>query len=115
LARSPKLPPPDTVANVLGRIGQLKMTARQNAAMEAREGADKMHALGKHVKAIEPDLKKLQRRLEKARKAEGSRPSAKESEIPAKKPRRVEPAKEAEVAEVDGESDDDFLAKLDAL
>ena len=103
------------MANVLGRISALKLSARQNAKMDVREGADKMRALGKHMKAIEPALKKLQRRLEKARKAEEARPPAKASETSSGKKSRTKKAKKAEEPEPESENDEDLLSKLDAL
>jgi len=65
-----KKPPPDTVANVRGRINALKLSAQQHAAMDAKEdGGDLDKALVKHMKVIESRLKKLQGRLAKAQKS----------------------------------------------
>lgn len=109
--RKPKKPPPDTVGNVRGRIGALRTTARQGASMDAREGVDKMRALGRHMKAIEPDLKKLQRRLEKARKLEGSAPAAKGADAAGEEKKTREAANDA----TPDRDEDDLLAKLDSL
>jgi len=75
--------------------------------MDAKEGADKMSALGKHMKAIEPALKKLQRRLEQARKLTPPKPKPEASSKKARKRAKETPK--------DEETDDDFLSKLDSL
>lgn len=51
-----------------GRISALKVEARQNAAMDAKDGADYDQALAKYLRAFEPRLKKYRARLAKAQK-----------------------------------------------
>lgn len=113
--RTPKKPPPDTVANVWGRIRQLRRLAKQNASVDARDGADRDRALAKHMRAIEPALKKLQRRLEKARKTEGSSPSVKSSKTSSRRRKGPKSAKKAKTSKGSSDGDDDLLSKLDSL
>ena len=113
--KGPKKPPPDTVGNVLGRIGQLKRTARRSASADVRGGADKDRALAKHMRAIEPALKKLQRRLDAARKSEAANPPPAAEDPVTKKRTRRKPAKKAAREPGDQEDAEDLLSALDSL
>jgi hypothetical protein len=100
------------VANVLGRIHALELAARRNTSTDVREGFDKDRARAKHTRAIKPALKKLQRRLEKARKAAGISTPPKP---PSSKRRRGKGAKKAETATPSPENEEDLLSMLDSL
>ena len=107
-ARGPRKPPPDTVDNGRGRIYQLRTLAKQSAGADVRDGADKDRALAKRMRAIEPALKNLQRRLGHARKAEGA-PAARTDKATAKKK-----SKTAKKTVASG-GEDDLLSTLDSL
>jgi hypothetical protein len=66
--RTTKRPPPDNEGNLRGRMKLLRVSARQNARLAVREGADYDKALARQLKAIEPGLKDLRARLERVRK-----------------------------------------------
>lgn len=109
---APKKPPPDTVGNVRGRILKLKRGARRHARMDAKNGADEERALAKHLREIEPALKKLQRRLAKARKSEGDSTRAASVAAADKKAPKRNASKSREPK---ADEEDDLLSKLDAL
>lgn len=116
--RTPKKPPPDTVGNVRGRMSALRTSATQNARMSAKEGQDFVKSLGKELKQIAPQMKKLKARLEKARKNAPASP-AKPPSKPRKKARRApettqKPAKKQGSARVPADYDD-LLATLGDL
>jgi len=71
--RAPKKPPPDTEGNLRGRIRAVKTLARQCARTD--EG-DYERALGRHLKAAEPQLKALRARLAAVRGGAPSSPAA---------------------------------------
>ena len=77
-----KKPPPDTEGNVRGRVGALKVRARQAAHMD--EG-DPERALAKRMGQIEPQLQQLRARLAKVREEapapEPPSPSEKDEEV----------------------------------
>jgi hypothetical protein len=83
--------------------------------MDEREGADKTKALGRRMRAVEPDLKKLQRQLEKARRLEESSPPAKGPDAAGEEKRVRETAKKAKSEEVLERDESNLLAKLDSL
>lgn len=64
-----KLPPPDHPGNILGRMQALRNDARRNAGVAQRQakedGRDPFGIMARHLKAIEPDLAKLEKRLKK--------------------------------------------------
>jgi hypothetical protein len=95
-----KKPPPDNVGNVLGRIRALKVVAHQNAAMD--EG-DPERALARHMKAIEPRLKKLRARLAKVRR-EAPVPPPDEPKTKATKGRKSKRESQGDILETLGVS-----------
>lgn len=106
--KQPKKPPPDTVGNVRGRIAALRQQARRNATMD--EG-NYDRALARHMRAIEPQLKKLRVRLAKAKKLEPETtvvPLQKATRRSRKRSKVAAPTKAAN-------GDDDLLSVLDAL
>jgi hypothetical protein len=63
-----KKPPPDTVENLLGRMQMLLTAARQNARVEATEPEALPRMLERQLKAVEPRMKDLKKRLARVRK-----------------------------------------------
>jgi hypothetical protein len=109
--KPPKKPPPDNVGNVLGRIRALKVSVRQNARMDARDGGDYDKALAKHMASAEKRFKKLHIRLKKVRK---DQPAT----VPAKPVRKAQsPSKKATKKRTTrkGRDEGDILAALGAL
>ena len=103
------------MGNLRGRIWALKLTAKQNVAMDVGDGGDKDRAVAKYARAIEPRLKKLQRRLERACKAEGTSPPVTGSSQAATKKKRSKAAKKVARSTSSSEVEDDLLSKLDSL
>jgi hypothetical protein len=109
--RPSKKPPPDTVGNVLGRIGMLKSRARAAASTDVREGGDLEKATQRRMREAAPELENLQRRLAKARKVEkdGGAVSGVEPEDEPKKPSRKPSRRRRRTP------GDDLLDQLDSL
>lgn len=63
-----KNPPPDSVANVRGRILLVKERAHQAARMDQRDGEDWGRALQRRLKFVSPKLEALRKRLVQAQK-----------------------------------------------
>lgn len=83
----------------------LRMLARQQASMDAREGADKMRSLGRRMKAVSGPLEALRRRLRAAQRKQLVGDGAREDK----------PANKGTSSKTSSEEEEDLLSELDSL
>jgi hypothetical protein len=105
-----KKPPPDTVENLLGRMGLIRTSARMNAYADSREGSDYDQALTRRMREVESKMIGLESRLERMQKGI---PGDRSRSVPKKSPKL--PSEPQEVSKQAEPSLGDLLDELGAL